>query len=140
MDDQVVHSDKISHSPLNRSTLNVGSLCYVERARETLTQVETNSHHHIVVNRVTSVIFIVSALFNTANKFMSTVQARVLSIRGGSVNGDIWRRWKRIVNKGITTPGVPSDETIKCYSDLISSPEWSEFQDAQRLIAKDYMR
>lgn len=71
---------------------------------------------------------------------MSTVQARVLSIRGGSVNADIWRRWKRIVNKGITTPGVVSDETVKCFSDLITSSDWSEFQDAQRVIGKDYMR
>lgn len=73
---------------------------------------------------------------------MSTVQSKVYSIRGGSVKPEIWRRWKRIVNKGILTKGVPNDDSFRSFfkDDTPIWWEWDKIEKAHKIIKKDYMR
>lgn len=73
---------------------------------------------------------------------MSTVQSKVFSIRGGSVKPEIWRRWKRIVNKGISTAAIPNDNSFRSYfkGETPSWWDWEQIQKAQRIMSKDYMR
>lgn len=73
---------------------------------------------------------------------MSTVQSKVFSIRGGSVKPEIWRIWKRIANKGIATPGIPTDHSFRSFfqDETPSWWDWNQIQKAQRIMYKDYMR